>query len=134
MPQLDLIVWSHLRWSFVYQRPQHLLARLAQSRRVLFIEEPVPSISSGAGEWEVETPVHNVVTARLKLATDEPGFSDRNLARLAETRAARPELGARRLLRRRPQHADGPFSYLRRPCDPPRSSMILALMCGGVFS
>ena len=37
----DLIVFSHLRWNFVYQRPQHLLSRLAQHRRVLFIEEPV---------------------------------------------------------------------------------------------
>ena len=37
----DIIVFSHLRWDFVYQRPQHLLSRLAESRRVLFIEEPV---------------------------------------------------------------------------------------------
>ena len=40
MPELDLVCFSHLRWDFVYQRPQHLLSRAAQSRRVLFIEEP----------------------------------------------------------------------------------------------
>jgi UDP-galactopyranose mutase len=39
----DLICLSHLRWDFVYQRPQHLLSRCVQHRRVLFIEEPVPS-------------------------------------------------------------------------------------------
>uniref|UniRef100_B8HTF7 UDP-galactopyranose mutase n=1 Tax=Cyanothece sp. (strain PCC 7425 / ATCC 29141) TaxID=395961 RepID=B8HTF7_CYAP4 len=39
--QLDLICLSHLRWNFVYQRPQHLLSRYAQKRRVFFIEEPV---------------------------------------------------------------------------------------------
>lgn len=36
-----LVVFSHLRWSFVYQRPQHLMSRLARHRPVLFIEEPV---------------------------------------------------------------------------------------------
>lgn len=36
-----LVVFSHLRWSFVYQRPQHLLSRLQRHRPVLFIEEPV---------------------------------------------------------------------------------------------
>jgi UDP-galactopyranose mutase len=36
----DLLVFSHLRWNFVYQRPQHLLARFAAKHRVIFIEEP----------------------------------------------------------------------------------------------
>lgn len=39
-PQLDLICFSHLRWDFVYQRPQHLLTRCARDRRVFFVEEP----------------------------------------------------------------------------------------------
>ncbi|MDP9068252.1 MAG: UDP-galactopyranose mutase [Actinomycetota bacterium] len=38
----DLIVFSHLRWTFVWQRPQHLISRLARGyRRTWFIEEPV---------------------------------------------------------------------------------------------
>lgn len=37
----DLICFSHLRWDFVYQRPQHLLSRAAKNRRVFVIEEPV---------------------------------------------------------------------------------------------
>jgi UDP-galactopyranose mutase len=37
----DLICLSHLRWDFVYQRPQHLLSRCARARRVFFFEEPV---------------------------------------------------------------------------------------------
>jgi UDP-galactopyranose mutase len=36
----DLICFSHLRWDFVYQRPQHLLSRFARDHRVFFIEEP----------------------------------------------------------------------------------------------
>ncbi len=37
----DLICFSHLRWDFVYQRPQHLLSRAAISMRVIFWEEPI---------------------------------------------------------------------------------------------
>lgn len=37
----DLLVFSHLRWNFVFQRPQHLMSRYAKQRRVFFIEEPV---------------------------------------------------------------------------------------------
>jgi UDP-galactopyranose mutase len=35
-----LLCFSHLRWDFVYQRPQHLLSRFATKYTVLFIEEP----------------------------------------------------------------------------------------------
>lgn len=39
----DLVCFSHLRWDFVYQRPQHLLERCAKMRRVFFVEEPIAS-------------------------------------------------------------------------------------------
>lgn len=35
-----LICFSHLRWDFVFQRPQHLMSRFARDRRVIFWEEP----------------------------------------------------------------------------------------------
>ncbi len=38
-----LIVFSHLRWDFVFQRPQHLLTRMASTHPVLYVEEPVAS-------------------------------------------------------------------------------------------
>ncbi len=41
MEKFDLVCLSHLRWDFVYQRPQHLLSRFARERRVFFIEEPI---------------------------------------------------------------------------------------------
>lgn len=37
----SLICFSHLRWNFVYQRPQHLLSRAARNNSVHFIEEPL---------------------------------------------------------------------------------------------
>src|SRR4051794_34192448 len=41
MATTDLICLSHLRWDFVYQRPQHLMTRFAKHHRVFFVEEPV---------------------------------------------------------------------------------------------
>ena len=39
-----LICFSHLRWDFVLQRPQHLIGRFAaHGRRVLFWEEAIPT-------------------------------------------------------------------------------------------
>jgi UDP-galactopyranose mutase len=37
----DILCFSHLRWHFVTQRPQHLLVRAARDRRVFFWEEPI---------------------------------------------------------------------------------------------
>ena len=37
----DLVCLSHLRWNFVFQRPQHLMTRFAAERRVFFFEEPI---------------------------------------------------------------------------------------------
>lgn len=37
----DMVVFSHLRWDFVYQRPQHIITRMARKRKVLFVEEPI---------------------------------------------------------------------------------------------
>jgi UDP-galactopyranose mutase len=39
----DVVCLSHLRWGFVYQRPQHLLSRFAGKSSVFFVEEPVPT-------------------------------------------------------------------------------------------
>ena len=37
---MDIVCFSHLRWNFVYQRPQHLLTRFAKFNRVFVWEEP----------------------------------------------------------------------------------------------
>lgn len=53
-PAFDVVVLSHLRWNFVYQRPQHLLSRCARQHRVFFIEEPIAS--DGPIRMAVTTP------------------------------------------------------------------------------
>lgn len=41
MLEKDLVCFSHLRWGFVFQRPNHLMSRFARNGwRVLFVEEP----------------------------------------------------------------------------------------------
>lgn len=51
----DLVCLSHLRWNFVYQRPQHLLGRCAKNRRVFFVEEPVFSSDT---DWRLDVSIH----------------------------------------------------------------------------
>jgi len=36
-----LLCFSHLRWEFVFQRPQHLMMRFAKDRPVIYWEEPI---------------------------------------------------------------------------------------------
>ena len=56
--QYAIVAFSHLRWDFVYQRPQHLLSRLAASRPVFFIEEPELDLNEPA-RWE--RPMHTLM-------------------------------------------------------------------------
>jgi glycosyltransferase involved in cell wall biosynthesis len=44
----ELVVLSHLRWDWVWQRPQHLISRVGRGRRVWFVEEPVPAAGAAA--------------------------------------------------------------------------------------
>ena len=72
-----LIVFCHLRWDFVYQRPQQLLSRLASSRRVVFVEEPVPS----AAEARLETykPCDGVTVLRMHLPGAASGYRETHM-------------------------------------------------------
>lgn len=74
-PMDTLIVFSHLRWDFVYQRPQHLLSRIGREWNVLVVEEPV------AGETHLETiPVAEGVTVlRPHTPSGGHGFDDEQI-------------------------------------------------------
>lgn len=37
----DIVVFCHLRWHHVFQRPQQIISRLAQTKNILFVEEPI---------------------------------------------------------------------------------------------
>jgi UDP-galactopyranose mutase len=57
-----LVVYSHLRWDSVYQRPHHLISRLARRRLVLFIEEPALAEPGVPDSWDVQ-----FATPRLRI-------------------------------------------------------------------
>src|SRR5829696_8072308 len=65
----DVVCLSHLRWGFVYQRPQHLLSRWARSQRVFFFEEPVRADGIGLDFHETPEGV-TVVVPRLPEGLD----------------------------------------------------------------
>lgn len=54
-----LLVHSHLRWDFVWQRPQQMLARLAARAPVYFVEEPV-AVAEARAHLVVTTPTPGV--------------------------------------------------------------------------
>jgi UDP-galactopyranose mutase len=74
----EIITFSHLRWDFVYQRPQHLLSRMAARRRVFFVEEPV--FDDAPPHWERLRPEPNVTVLRPHTPEKTTGFSDPQLA------------------------------------------------------
>src|SRR5512132_2661709 len=82
MFMLPLVVFSHLRWDFVYQRPQHLLSRFAADRPVLFIEEPV--FDEQASFAEMRTPMPNVRVLRPHTPVRAAGFHDDQLPVMRE--------------------------------------------------
>jgi UDP-galactopyranose mutase len=78
MSLLPLVVFSHLRWDFVYQRPQHLLSRFARERSVFVIEEPIHH-PDGVPHWEQQSPHPQVSVFRPHTPCPEWGFTDAQL-------------------------------------------------------
>ena len=78
----ELVVLSHLRWTFVWQRPQHLLSRLARGRRLWFVEEPwpVPGLEEPRLMVEEHDDVHRVWLEVPGRADTHVCFSDARAA------------------------------------------------------
>jgi len=75
-----VVVFCHLRWNFVYQRPQHLLSRLARHHEVLFVEEPVKS--EGDAWIEAMQVAPGITVLKPHTSVDAPGFHDDQLPQL----------------------------------------------------
>jgi UDP-galactopyranose mutase len=61
----DLVCFSHLRWSWVYQRPQHLMTRAARNRRVFVFEEPLDGVEQP--RLDVSRPTRNISVATPRI-------------------------------------------------------------------
>lgn len=80
-----IVCFSHLRWNFTFQRPNHLMSHFARERRVFYIEEPVFDADSpnmkveqlsetlsicvphlpDTDEWRSEAPLARLITEFL---------------------------------------------------------------------
>lgn len=73
---MDLVCFCHIRWNFVYQRPQHLLYRFAKYNRVFVIEEP--SFEKEANFYEIKKDDQaNLWVVNLNVSAITP-FDERN--------------------------------------------------------
>lgn len=75
-----IVVFCHLRWDFVFQRPQHLLTRLAQHFNIIVVEEPV---HHDGGDFLKKTVVaDNITICRPHTSCHEWGFHDEQISHL----------------------------------------------------
>ncbi|MET0983744.1 MAG: glycosyltransferase [Telluria sp.] len=69
-----LIVFCHLRWDFVFQRPQHLMTRLAEHYDIVLVEEPVHTEGQAHLQKTVVAP--NITVCRPHTPIHAGGFHD----------------------------------------------------------
>lgn len=80
MPKFgDVLCLSHLRWGFVYQRPNHIMARWAKERRVFFVEEPIFDSAQPRIEVQLVSQRLHVVVPHLPLMNADPAPHIRTL-------------------------------------------------------
>ena len=79
-----LLCFSHLRWDFVFQRPQHIMTRAAADYDVIYIEEPRDA-DDGQPNWQIAR--SGSVTVATPLLPPGGSHDDRVIgqARLVET-------------------------------------------------
>ncbi|MEO6508643.1 MAG: glycosyltransferase [Patescibacteria group bacterium] len=63
----DMVVFSHLRWEFVIQRPQHIINRMAKNRKILFVEEPIPFDNKNRGTANVIDGGNNITVIQPRI-------------------------------------------------------------------
>jgi glycosyltransferase involved in cell wall biosynthesis len=93
-----IIVHSHLRWDFVWQRPQQILSRLARTNPVLFVEEPILLDDIEQPSLDLASPCDNVTRAIPRLPRKLGESYDDAIAligRLVERARRSPLLGGR---------------------------------------
>ncbi|HEX2486216.1 MAG TPA: glycosyltransferase [Myxococcota bacterium] len=93
--KLPLVVYSHLRWNSVYQRPHHLAARFARERTVVFVEEPLFPETEAPDSWDLDWASEDLVVARPRVAVEGAGFPWTNLRFERMTSALLRALGIR---------------------------------------
>lgn len=68
----DIVCFSHLRWNFVWQRPQHLMTRAARTHRVWFIEEPIEVAGDAGLQLQTVNEALTVITPTVRPGMNRP--------------------------------------------------------------
>jgi glycosyltransferase involved in cell wall biosynthesis len=67
------VVLSHLKWNFVWQRPQQFLSRFAKDHPILFIEHPEYDLAEGESPTvSVDPTENNITVARMRFPKGAP--------------------------------------------------------------
>ena len=84
----DIFCFSHLRWNFVFQRPQHLMSRFSLNNQVIYWEEPIYKNDLSSARLNLHRcPITQVMVATPELPSRlEPANVDEALAALPELR------------------------------------------------
>ena len=69
-----IIVFCHLRWDFVFQRPQQLLTRLAEHYQIIMVEEPIHH--DGADFLKKTLVAPNITVCQPHTSSHALGFHD----------------------------------------------------------
>jgi UDP-galactopyranose mutase len=77
-----LIVFSHLRWNWVWQRPQHLLTRIANTFNIIFIEEPILCKENEEAHWQIDQVASSIFVWTPYTKCNKLGFNKSQLPEL----------------------------------------------------
>jgi glycosyltransferase involved in cell wall biosynthesis len=86
----SIIAHSHLKWDWVWQRPQQFLSRLSKKHRVLFVEgpEPVEGLATARVALREVDDYPNVVVLQMQMPASDwnkPGRIDNERRRLLQS-------------------------------------------------
>jgi glycosyltransferase involved in cell wall biosynthesis len=90
-----IIVHSHLRWDWVWQRPQQFLSRLSEQHRVLFIEAPTPSadVANARATLREVSDYPNIIVLQMQMPATrwrDGAWVDKERRRLVQSILAGP--------------------------------------------
>ena len=90
-----IIVHSHLRWDWVWQRPQQFLSRLSKKHRILFIEAPYPCDQTSAARVTLRdvSDYPNIIVLQMRMPAarwSDGAWVDKERRRLVQSFLAGP--------------------------------------------
>ena len=91
----SIVVHSHLKWDWVWQRPQQFLSRLSKNHRILFIEAPCPLETARTAQATLRevSDYPNIVVLQMQMPASrwsDGAWVDKERRRLVQSLLAGP--------------------------------------------